>query len=470
MIYTMKKINTLLFLLLPLLAQAQIFSYSVQSFLTFDGNTLRDSIQESNNVSTGTLHQALLWSDSAGNVSQTETYVAPDASTGIGAYTHGSNLKVGASSGNRFRNDSTYFEGTNGQSIPVQIYVSLDGTLDFKTNTYTAQYCNKAAHGAACQFVYINDEERFASCATLELNRNRLICLNCLSYEPEYTVGIKPKLLLPDGNSLLLGQSKVDSLLAFYSGLSAAQIADNELAMSQDFVDFVDTLVSPKSAFFSQAWVYPVIGGYSSYEGFEHLIQYTGYYTQWGLTLEQVSAAKLVLDYRLEYDIQDSIDLTATAEPFQFRYLFYSDLLSDGPCETELNSDFLNTFKIDSVRVKDGYFSAEVNFDSLFLVIAPGVKIPVKSSFQSTSSVSAPASTLDVQVAPNPAGDFVEVQNRGAALEHLNVFDSWGRVRYTASGPVANQLRIDLNGWPAGVYLLSFDRAGQRAVQKIVKR
>ncbi len=466
----MHKTYLLLFFLLPVSAHTQTFYYNLHSLQIIGDVILVDSTNQSIDPANGPVVTALDWSGSGGDFSHIQTYCAPDASSGIEVRTHGKNTKVNAGTGNRFNNDSTYFEGTNGQNIPVNLYLSLDGDLHFRTLSSAPNYCEKAADGSICQFVSIDGVERFSTCARTELRNNRLTCLNCLFYEPEYTVNLLPKLLLSDNTAVPLSAEAVDSLLVLYNSLSPAQLTDNNLAMSTNFVNFLNASAAPKSVFFTQPWVTLPNINTASYESFERLVVYSGYYTDWGLTQPQASSAKLAIDYHLRYDMHDSIDLTATAAPFKFSYLFYSDLTSDGPCETDLTSNFLNTFKIDSVRVADGFFSPEVNFDSLFLVIAPGIRIPVKSAFQNTSAAESPGAVSGVQVSPNPATDVVHVQTRGAAIERLTLLDQWGRVQYTAAGQSAGQYQIDLRGLPAGLYFLALENAGHREVKKLVKR
>jgi len=466
----MHKTYLLLFFLLPVTAYTQTFYYNLHSLQIIGGVTLVDSINQSTDPANGPVVTSLDWSGSGGAFSYIQTYCAPDASSGIEVRTHGTNTKVNAGTGNRFNNDSTYFEGTNGQSIPVHLYLSLDGDLQFKTLSSAPNYCGNAADGSICQFVSIGGVDRFTTCARTALRNNRLTCLNCLFYEPEYTVNLLPKLLLSDNTAVSLSAGAIDSLLMLYNSLSPAQLTDNNLAMSANFVNFLNTSAAPKSAFFTQPWVTLPSINTASYGSFERLVVFSGYYTDWGLTQPQASGAKLAIDYHLQYDMHDSIDLTATAAPFKFNYLFYSDLTSEGPCETDLISNFLNTFKIDSVRVADGFFSPEVNFDSLFLVIAPGVRIPVKSAFQTTSAAESPSEFSSVQVSPNPATDVAYVQTRGAAIERLTLLDQWGRVQYTAAGQAAGQYQIDLRGLPAGVYFLALENGGQREVKKLVKR
>ncbi len=466
----MQKTYLLLFFLLPVAAHTQTFYYNLNSLQIVGDVVLVDSTNQSTDPANGPVATTLDWSGSNGAFSHLQTYCAPDASSGIEVRTHGTNAKVNAGTGNRFNNDSTYFEGTNGQSIPVHLYLSLDGNLHFQTLSSGANYCGHAADGSICQFVSIDNVERFSTCARTELHNNRLTCLNCIFHEPEYTVNLLPKLLLSDNTAVSLSAEAVDSLLVLYNSLSPAQITDNNLGMSVNFVNFINTSAAPKSVFFTQPWITFSSINTASYESFERLVLYSGYYADWGLTQPQASSAKLAIDYHLQYDIQDSIDLTATAAPFKFSYLFYSDLTSDGPCETDLTSNFLNTFKIDSVRVADGFFSLEVNFDSLFLVIAPGTRIPVKSAFQNTSATASPGAVTSVQVSPNPATDVAYVQTRGAAIERLTLLDQWGRVQYTAAGQAAGQYQIDLRGLPAGVYFLALENGGQREVKKLVKR
>lgn len=471
----MKKIYLLSFLLLPVLAHSQSFYYSLQSIHSVNNVSLMDSINQSTDPANGPVVTVLNWSQDSSNFSHLETYCAPDASSGIEVRTHSTNTKVYTGTGNRFYNDSTYFEGTNGQSIPVNMYLSLDGELNFKVLSFTPNYCPSGADGSICNFVKINGTDVFTSCSLPEMERNRLFCLNCIFYDAEYTVNLLPKLLLADNTFVPLSAAAVDSLLSFYNSLTPTQLADNDLGMSANFLNFINNMSIPKSSYFIQPWVgYPgisVSASTSAYEAFERLIVYSGYYADWGLTGQQAGSAKLLIDYHLPYDLQDTIDLTATAEPFTFEYLFYSDLVSNGAgCETDVTSNFLNTFKIDSVRVQDGYFNSEVNFDSLFLVIAPGVRIAVKSDFQGTTGTGSPQSAFDVQVSPNPAGDFVRIRNRGAAIEHLTLRDVCGRVQYSTTTPVTGEHQIDLHHLPAGMYLLTLESAGHREVRKIVKR
>lgn len=353
------------------------------------------------------------------------------------------------------------------------MYVSLDGDLRFNMLSFAPEYCNTGAYGDICYFLYINDTATHVStCSQINLYRNRLSCLNCMSYEYDYTVNMLPKLILPDQSSVALSQERVDSIWAFYNTLTTDQINNNNLSMSLNFISFMQTLVKPKSAYFQQEWIWPggSSSGYASYGSFERLIAYSGYYQDWGLSATQMTDAKFVIDYNLNFDLHDSIDLTATSAPFKFRYLFYSDVNAKGPCETEVTSNFLNTFKIDSVRVQDGYFNPAVNFDSLFLVIAPGIRIPVKSDFQNTLAAHSPDARAQIDVWPNPASDFVRIQSQGNAIESLSLFDSWGRVLRTLSGNTTYNYQLDLRDLPAGMYFVRVESAGKHTVRKILKR
>ena len=202
---------------------------------------------------------------------------------------------------------------------------------------------------------------------------------------------------------------------------------------------------------------------------FERLIKQSGQYQSLGMTTPQ--KIHFAIDYSIELDIRESLRLNANADPFTIKYLFYSDNGSSGPCQTRVESNFINTFKIDSVRVAKDYYNSSVDFDNLKLVIAPGVSIKVKSDF-STLPTHQTLTPAEISVSPNPTSDFISIRSLGGVpLEQIVLVDQLGRVCATARDISSLQYQLDASRLPAGIYRLSIHLDnGAQVVKRIVKQ
>ena len=150
-------------------------------------------------------------------------------------------------------------------------------------------------------------------------------------------------------------------------------------------------------------------------------------------------------------------------------YLFYNTMTSKTPCEKQLEGDFMNTLQIDSVRVQPGYINPAVDFNNLYFVVAPGVKIKVKHE-----AVSGVSSALDLatvlHISPNPAQDWatVTIQDEHFHAYFYRVFDLNGQLLWQdkVTGDV---FKIPRRNAAAGIYCLEVvDKTGRIAASKII--
>ena len=91
-------------------------------------------------------------------------------------------------------------------------------------------------------------------------------------------------------------------------------------------------------------------------------------------------------------------------------------------------------------------------------------------------SVSTAPALATLALAPNPVADFLNVSYRleNAAPVQLQVLDGSGKAVFSGSEKTVDAgeytQRIELAGWPAGLYVLRLRCAGQDLVRKIIKQ
>jgi len=74
-----------------------------------------------------------------------------------------------------------------------------------------------------------------------------------------------------------------------------------------------------------------------------------------------------------------------------------------------------------------------------------------------------------IEVAPNPAIDIIRIQVGEHWLPeyHLTLYDLSGRL-LTQKEVTAHLTYFDTRGFPSGIYLLYFERPGQRETRKVI--
>ena len=74
------------------------------------------------------------------------------------------------------------------------------------------------------------------------------------------------------------------------------------------------------------------------------------------------------------------------------------------------------------------------------------------------------------RVYPNPAGDRLTIEGRGAGIERVVLTDMTGRVVLSGSYAPARQIILNLSGLTEGLYILKTESGGKSASQIIVKK
>lgn len=86
------------------------------------------------------------------------------------------------------------------------------------------------------------------------------------------------------------------------------------------------------------------------------------------------------------------------------------------------------------------------------------------------TQISKPGNASDVHIYPNPANDWIRVQNSGG-IESLRIFSLDGRLLSEHDGNNQLQLDVSLSSLPAGLYLMEVTHSGgMRALEKVVRQ
>ena len=78
-----------------------------------------------------------------------------------------------------------------------------------------------------------------------------------------------------------------------------------------------------------------------------------------------------------------------------------------------------------------------------------------------------PPADLAPHVSPNPAFGFVEISLLDNPVTQVTAFDLNGKPTAWAVGQTP--IRLDVSGWPAGVYFLQIETSKGRCVRRLVK-
>ena len=452
---------------------SQGFSYKVQAYIS-GGGFNADTLLESASPAQGTLLSSLDYAASP-YWATLEQYCEPTGKAGIATGVRGgAGFKLESSGAVRFNNPAAYFEGINGQSVPVEFFFSLDGQEKletFKTNgnycvggAEARLYCNLTLERAGSQL------GRFYLSSDLGMSGNRLNCLACYTDSSyNYEIVLKPKFIVNQNTAIHLTPSLTDSLVNFYQTLTTEQISTNNLSMSANFLAMLDTFTYKRLDFFTLPWIQTSTGT-TSYGAFERLFYYSGYHQQYGLS-PLTDTLSFCMDYQINFDVQRSFSFDATSDSIQMEYLFYNTMTSKTPCEKQLEGDFMNTLQIDSIRVQPGYVNPAVNFDDLYFVVAPGVKIKVKHDVLSGVKNNFDRETV-FNISPNPAGDWVlvNIQNEDFQGVYYRLFDLNGQILQQEKITGSSFKVLRRNNSP-GIYLIEItDKDGSIARKKMIWR
>ena len=69
---------------------------------------------------------------------------------------------------------------------------------------------------------------------------------------------------------------------------------------------------------------------------------------------------------------------------------------------------------------------------------------------------------------PNPATDYITVNNRQDSFTSLEIFDMTGKIIYTKMLDSNGSVHIDVSGFDTGIYLISFRNSSNIQVQKLI--
>lgn len=103
------------------------------------------------------------------------------------------------------------------------------------------------------------------------------------------------------------------------------------------------------------------------------------------------------------------------------------------------------------------------------VIVDQAVQANTNDNPDNTNELSTPALSEMVNVYPNPAKSFVQVDLKGDASAQVRVLDISGKEVYAAPGMQQYQTRIDISDFNKGFYFIEVQANGERAIKKFAK-
>ncbi|PWJ53367.1 putative secreted protein (Por secretion system target) [Dyadobacter jejuensis] len=135
-----------------------------------------------------------------------------------------------------------------------------------------------------------------------------------------------------------------------------------------------------------------------------------------------------------------------------------------------------NAMSLEEVPLVNGNVTLTVTETPMFVMkaTASSARIGLVEEPVVLEEKETPALQTEVNIFPNPASDYMEVDLGGTSTTpaQIRVFNGGsGRLhmdRQYATGEVAKTVRVDLRSWPVGVYVVEVQQGSQRALRKLI--
>lgn len=89
----------------------------------------------------------------------------------------------------------------------------------------------------------------------------------------------------------------------------------------------------------------------------------------------------------------------------------------------------------------------------------------VATNFQ---GIDEPALSETIQLFPNPANSYLEIENTKPSIERVRIFDIKGRVVFTERFDNEKNIRLSIEGLPAGLYAVQIEGNNEKTTKQVL--